>query len=101
MKGYRYILFFLPLVLSAQLLFAQDQASDLSLPLSYDPAAVLEDWKLWKAGQRADAVLQDFMRENEVPQTGQYGLTLDETWYWWISTNPEKIGQYLASREEE
>lgn len=101
MKGYGRISIFMPLLLSAQLLFAQEQAGDLTLPLSYDPAAVLEDWKHWKTGQRNDATLEEFMLENQVPQTGLYGLTLEETWYWWISTNPEKIEQYLASKEED
>jgi len=101
MKSIKHIFCCLPLLLLGCALVAQDQPADMQLPLSYDPVAVLEEWKLWKAGQHTDEALQTFMTENNVPQEGLYGLSLEDTWYWWISTNPEKIEEYLAGRKED
>lgn len=82
------------MLVGAQFSLAQD---DLVLPLPYDPAEVLQEWRLWKTGQSPYAAyITGFMADHAVPQEGLYGLTLEETWYWWISTNQEKVEHYLS-----
>lgn len=74
------------------------QSDDQILPLNYVPQEILNEWKLYSQGEAAVEVAEmtkAFMAEFEVPQTGLYGFNLDDTWYMWISNNPEKINYYI------
>lgn len=93
-----FILFAAVASVSAQV---QTQYPDETLPHSYDPLVVLEDWKVWAAEPtEQNAYVGAFMKKYEVPQKGMYGLGLHETWYWWISNHEEKIESYLKQKEE-
>jgi len=72
------------------------------LPLSYVPQEILDEWRIWKLGDAAANVTEmteAFMAEFEVPQSGLYGFNLDDTWYMWISNNPDKIELYIDRRK--
>jgi hypothetical protein len=91
--------FFIASTSFAQQVATQD--SDVEAVLGYEPQSILNDWIDWEQNHPPElAFLNQFMLDQKVPQVGLYGLNLHETWYWWISNNPQAIKEFLVLREQ-
>lgn len=78
------------------------QASDSEVEaLGYNPTEIVNEWYAWKTeSTNQNKFIGSFMNEYDVPQEGLHGLSLKDTWYWWISHHAEAARAYLALKEE-
>jgi hypothetical protein len=102
----KYMLLALILGLTAPLVNAQTSstqpADDLDLGLGYVPQEIVDEWNDWYTNPTpANAFIADFMVNYNVPQTGLYGLTRLETWYWWASHHPQQVFAYMSLRDQQ
>lgn len=102
----RYVILILALGFTAPAVYAQtpsaQAADDLDLGLGYIPQEIVDEWDEWFTNPTpANAFIADFMINYNVPQTGLYGLTRLETWYWWASHHPQQVFAYMSLRDQQ